>query len=413
MELRKPYSLGIEINDQYAVVSYLADDMPEPESVSAVAGGDAYRIPTLVAKKRGTPQWYYGDEAHKMAKSCEVIFIDRLLSRAADGEIITIDEEEFPAEQLLLLFIQKLILLPQRLGNPGRLGMLVITLEHFTQARIELFRRIAAALELEEGQFLLLDYKQAFYAFALSQPKELWLHDVYLFEYEGENIHSYALRRNEKTRPQMVSIDESEWMTFPADKNRDESFLGLLKREFNNKIVSTVYLVGDGFEGDWMHASVNYLCRTRRAFLGRNLFSKGACYAAEIPQQEDWNCIYLSENDMKFNLSLKVLRAGKPELYNLVSAGRNWFEAGGVCEVILNDEPNVHFQKKLPYGKTEQEETLELIGLPQRPDRTTRLRITAEPISNDKISVSIMDLGFGEFYRATDKSWNYIIGMPH
>ena len=413
MELRKPYSLGIDINDQYAVVSYLADGMREPESISIIAGQDAYRVPTLVARKMGSPQWYYGEEARRMAKSCEVIFVDHLLTRAADGDIITIDEEDIPAEQLLLLFLQKLMLLPQRLGSPGRMGMVTITLERLTQERIALFGRIAAAMELEEGQLVLLDHKQAFYAFALSQPKELWLHDVYLFEYENERIHSYALSRNEKTRPQMVSIEESEWTTFPADRSKDEGFLGIIQKEFANRIISTVYLVGEGFEGDWMQASVNYLCRTRRAFIGRNLFSKGACYAALIAEREDWNYVYLSENDMKFNLSLQVLRAGKPVLYNLVSAGRNWFEAGGVCEVLLNDENVVRFRKQLPYGRKEEEEVVELPGLPQRPNRTTRLRITAEPIANDRISVSIMDLGFGEFFRGTDKCWEYLIGMPH
>lgn len=412
MDLRKPYCMGIDINDQYAVVSYLADGMREPDSISIVAGGDAYRVPTLVAKRLGSPQWYYGDEARRMAKSCEVIFVDRLLSRAVDQDIITIDDEDFPAEQLLLLFIQKLMLLPQRLGSPGRLGTVAITVERLTQAHIELFRRIAAEMNLEEGQFIMLDHKQDFYAFALSQPKELWLHDVYLFEYDSERIHSYALSRNENTRPQMVSVEESDWSLLPADGDRDTAFLALLQKTFNNKIISTVYLVGDGFEGDWMKLSVNFLCRTRRAFIGRNLFSKGACYAAALQGENDWNYVYLGENDMKFNLSLKVLRAGTAEIYNLVSAGRNWFEAGGACEVILNDEANVHFLKQLPYSRKPQEEVVELTGLPQRPERTTRLRITAEPVANDRISISIMDLGFGEFFRGTDKTWNYTLVSP-
>lgn len=44
---------------------------------------------------------------------------------------------------------------------------------------------------------------------------------------------------------------------------------------------------------------------------------------------------------------------------------------------------------------------MELEDLPVRPDRTTRLRITASPVANDKIEVEIRDLGFGEFFPAT------------
>ena len=56
-------------------------------------------------------------------------------------------------------------------------------------------------------------------------------------------------------------------------------------------------------------------------------------------------------------------------------------------------------------------ETLELTDLPSRPDRTTRLRITAVPVSDEKIEVKIRDLGFGEIYRGTDKVWKYTMTM--
>ncbi len=345
-----------------------------------------------------------------MAKVCEIVYVDQLLRRAVDGDTITIEGESFAAERLLLLYLQKLILMPQKLGSPGHMGMLVITVEKLTRAHIELFRRIAEELQLDESRFMMLDHKQVFCYFALSQPKELWLHDVYLFEYEKERMHYYALRRNESTKPQVITIEESDTSTLPAD--RDQGFLSLLMNVFANKIISTVYLVGEGFEGDWLHESVNYLCRTRRAFIGRNLFSKGACYAARQTRQgEALDYVYLSENDMKFNLSLKVLRAGEPVFYNLVSAGRNWFEAGGTCEVILNDETGIAFWKQLPYSSAAEIETLELSDIPQRPPRATRLRIQAEPIANDRIQITIEDLGFGEFFRSSNKSWTYTMMM--
>lgn len=410
MEMPKPYCLGIDLNDQYAVVSYFREGMKEPDTISTVAGGDAYRIPATVAKRVGAPQWYYGDDARKMAKVCEIVYVDQLLRRAVDGDTITMEGERFEAERLLLLYLQKLILIPQKLGGSGHMGMLVITVEKLTRAHIELFRRIAEELQLDESRFMMMDHKQVFYYFALSQPKELWLHDVYLFEYEKERMHYYALRRNESTKPQVITIEESDVSTLPID--RDQGFLSLLMKVFANKIISTVYLVGEGFEGDWLHESVNYLCRTRRAFIGRNLFSKGACYAAQqLRRNEDRDYVYLSENDMKFNLSLKVLRAGEPVFYNLVSAGRNWFEAGGVCEVLLNGETGISFWKQLPYSSAAEIETLELSDIPQRPARATRLRIKADPVANDRIQITIEDLGFGEFFRSSNKTWTYTMVM--
>jgi len=90
---------------------------------------------------------------------------------------------------------------------------------------------------------------------------------------------------------------------------------------------------------------------------------------------------------------------------------KNWFEAKGACEVILTGSPEVDFWKQLPNSREAKIETLELTDLPRRPDRTTRLRITAKPVSDDKIEIEIKDLGFGEFFRATDKVWKYTMVM--
>ena len=114
---------------------------------------------------------------------------------------------------------------------------------------------------------------------------------------------------------------------------------------------------------------------------------------------------------MKFNLSLKVSNRGIPEFYNLISAGKNWFETTGCCEVILGDVPEVNFWKQLPHSREAKIETLELSDLPKRPSRTTRVRIVAQPVSSDKIEITIKDLGFGEIFPATDKEWKYTMSI--
>lgn len=146
--------------------------------------------------------------------------------------------------------------------------------------------------------------------------------------------------------------------------------------------------------------------------MGKNLFSKGACYAAEVRDNEDkWRFIYMGENELKFNLSLKVKSKGALSFYNIISAGKNWFETKGKCEVILSGTTEIDFWKQLPNSREAKIETLELTDLPRRPDRTTRVRITATPVADDKINIEIMDLGFGELFRGTDKVWHYTMTM--
>ena len=98
---------------------------------------------------------------------------------------------------------------------------------------------------------------------------------------------------------------------------------------------------------------------------------------------ENWPFIYMGENEMKFNLSLSVVEKEKKKVLNLVSAGKNWFEIKNTCEVILSGTPQVEILKQFFCCSTPQIQTVELEVFPVRPDRTTRLRITASPVAND------------------------------
>ena len=410
MENKKNYYLGIDLNDKYAMISYFQLNMNEPETVSTIAGSENFQIPLILAKRKEIGQWYYGDEARKMAQNTDMICLDKLLSRAVNGDELVIDDETYPAEELLALFLNKITALPNKLGNTSGFDRLVITVDRLSKENMDMFWRIMPKLGLKPDQFMVIDHKESFYYFALSQKEDLWLHDVYLFEFDKTNIRYFSLKRSMRTTPQVITIEESPKRTMNGDP--DIEFSRLIQKAFENKIISTVYLVGDGFDGGWMQSSLNILCKGRRAFVGKNLFSKGACYAAEVRDNEDkWRFIYMGENELKFNLSLKVKSKGALSFYNIISAGKNWFETKGQCEVILSDTTEIDFWKQLPNSREAKIETLELTDLPRRPDRTTRVRITATPVADDKINIEIMDLGFGELFRGTDKVWHYTMTM--
>ena len=72
------YYIGIDINDKNAMISYFQPNMEEPETLSTVAGSELYQIPIVLAKRKDLGQWYYGDDAKKMAMNGEIIFVDNL-----------------------------------------------------------------------------------------------------------------------------------------------------------------------------------------------------------------------------------------------------------------------------------------------------------------------------------------------
>ena len=345
--MENPYYLGIDLSDSYAMVSFYELNMSEPETVSLIAGSENYHIPTLLARRKNVGMWYYGDEAQKMAKTSEVICVDSLLRRAVAGEVIGVGGENYEAVDLLALFLKKVMELPLKLGNGRSVKRLTITVDRLTRENMEVFWKVASRLELTADRFMVVDHKESFYYFSLSQQESLWLHDVFLFSCGKNAVSSYDLSRDMHTKPQMITIHATGAQELGEEK--DEAFARLLTNCFANRPVSSVYLVGDGFDGEWMKQSLAVLCRGRRAFLGQNLFSKGACYMARIREMgENWPFIYMGENEMKFNLSLSVVEKEKKKVLNLVSAGKNWFEIKNTCEVILSGTPQVEFLKQLP-----------------------------------------------------------------
>lgn len=406
----KFYYIGIDLQEEYAMVSYFTQNQKEPETMSTVAGSEVYQIPLLLAKRKGIGQWFFGEDAKKMAMSEQTEMIDALLERARKKEMIQVEGETYEAVHLLALFLKKLILLPNKLGNPILPDKLVLVLESLNKSKMQMFQELLPQLGLEREQFLVIDQKESFYYYLYHQGEDLWLHDAFLFDYGKEMLRYCIAKKSKKTTPQLITMEEGT--TDVVDSDKDTWFFTLIQNLFQKRIVSSVFLIGDGFDGKWMQRSLALLCKGRRVFMGKNLYSKGACYAAFAKsEREDWKFIYMGDNEMKINVSLKIKRRGVSEFYTLISAGENWYEASKICEVLLEGTPEIDFWLQPPNSAEAKVETLELADLPKRPDRMTRLRIQAKPTSDHEVMVKIWDLGFGEIWKSSEKSWEYLMKM--
>ena len=80
-----------------------------------------------------------------------------------------------------------------------------------------------------------------------------------LYDYDGIQLKYYHLNRNQKTIPQVISIFESKKTDMESDV--DKEFSKVVQTSMDNKVVSTVYLVGEGFNENWMKSSLSMLCR--------------------------------------------------------------------------------------------------------------------------------------------------------
>lgn len=402
--------LGIDISSKYTVVSVYRSDMSEPATVSTVLGEESYSIPTVLAKKVGMAQWYFGDEAIKRARTKEAVLVENLFLQALKNETVFVDNTSYEARQLLVIFLKKIFSIPGPMAAMDTVAKLVICVESVSLEIMELMNYVASMLEIDTKRLMLIDRNECFYHYALSQKPELFLYNVALFDYSGSNVISCVLNRNQSTRPQLVTLDVCNHGDITD--NRDELFEDIVTRTIGNNLYSAIYLVGDGFDGDWMKLSLAKLCKGRKVFLGKNLYSKGACYAGYTKDgKRDWPFIFIGDNDLKLNLSIKILDNNVMKFFTLIDAGQSWYDVKGECEVILDGEPEIEFFIQRPESREAHTEVLELTDMPKRENRTTRLRIEASPVSDVAVSISITDLGFGEISPSTGKKWEHVISI--
>lgn len=420
----KKVVVGYDLGRENAQISYCGLDESEPETVSAVAGGEQYNIPMALCKRKGVGQWYYGKEAVKFAAEGNGILVEDILTLAERGEDVMVEEEAYDPAALLTLFVKRSLSLLNIRVSLSQIEAFMFTVEELTPRMVDVLGKVAAGLQLRGAHVSFQSHLESFYAYTLHQGKELWINDVMIFEY-NDLLKALRLTCNRNTSPKVVFIEEIRhpemarrvWREEPEMKEQqmtelDLMFLHLAGECLEGRTVSSIYLLGDGFKEDWARESLKFLCKNRRVFRGNNLYSKGACYgmAERIRPGKEWKeYVYLGADKLKSNIGMRALRCGEDSYYAVLDAGNNWYESSAEFDIILEDGNTVELVVTPLTGENVSSRLITLEGLPERPSRTTRLNLQIEMSAVNQAVVTVTDMGFGEIFKSSGKAWTQTI----
>ena len=338
--------VGYDLANTCSQISYCSmDEVGKVETLASVAGEEDYDIPTVLCKRCGVNQWFFGKDAQRFYEENpeEGILVDNLLQLALDGETVQIEGEGYEPEALLTLFVKRSLGLLAGIASMDRIQSLMFTCEALTTRMAEVLNIVARGLELKHAEIGFQDYMESYYGYMLYQPQELWLYRSLLFDYRGKDMKVLTMERNKRTTPTVVYISQEE-KTFHGG---DSEFLELARESVEVERVSSVFLIGEKFAGDWMKESLRYLCNGRRVFQGNNLYSKGACFclAEKLqPGKAGSEHVFLGNNKLKANVGMKVLKRGEDAYFALLDAGVDWADVDFECEVYLQDENVLELQ---------------------------------------------------------------------
>ncbi len=334
---------GIELGKRYAQVCVKTANMKDAESLSTVAGTENYRIPT-------------------------------------EGNLENKTE--------LQEFFRKLWKLLSPYGNKDSLEYLVFCLEDNSEEMRGRLTEIAEIYNISLEKVRFMSKQECFCSYVFHQSAELLSHNALLIENcEGEK-EKLLLHKRARTTPAVAEV-----------RNISEKSL---ENVFTDHAISSVFLVGDDFEEEWMQNHLKLLKNGRRIFVGKNLFVKGAVYRGMDLKAGIEEYLYLGAEKLCCNIALCSEVNGKTEYIYIVDGGRNWYESNVALEVLLIDKPELEFAILPINGKEKKTTMIHLRDLPVRPKKTTRLRIELEFISASCAKIIIKDLGFGELFPRSD-----------
>ena len=409
--------LGIDLNEQYTQLTYYHQSVREPMTLGTQADPEQYRLPTGL-RQDASGKWHLSDgEPQPSGEEKDLCRICSVYGKTDREEKIGENGRIFEPEEILSIYLEQCMAGLKLLTQNTQLQVMV-TVRELTEQRSSVITGALERLGVDRKRIYVQDYLSSFYYYTVNQKKELWYQDVALLTYEEEAIVGYVLHIDRSTKPALARVDciarqpmnetvragrgDEEWK-----KEKDRLFFELLKKVFERRTISVSYLVGDFFNKSWAERSIQYLCYKRHAFQGMNLFSRGACYAAmERAGLIGGRDILFGGHDMiEMNIGMELRIRGKETFYPMVNAGINWYEAHHVCEFIPDAERVIRvISRPMSQGDCITH-MMRLPGLPARPNRGTRLRMTVYFSSPSRCHIEVEDLGFGGFYKSSGMVW--------
>ncbi len=409
------YIAGFDLGDDSSSISYMLGD-GQMETVSAVLGEEQFSIPTVLCKREGAGQWFFGREAVAFAEAGQGILVDHLLSKALAGEPVLVDGNRYQPVSLLALFMRRALSLLNPVGSLDHIVAILFTVDQLTHECKEMLQEAGSILKLKTDRIYFQSYTESFYHYMIGQPEELWIGGSILMDYREDKIRIFRMETNPNTSPVVVFIDEAE-VPFPGlprtnvpDEAHelaqlDQAFLNLCREELTSRQPTSVFLIGSRFSDTWMKQSRTFLVTGFRVFRGNNLYSKGAVLGLRnrMRQTEEARAhVFLGNEKLSSNVGMKILRQGEEIYFALLDAGVNWFEAESTFDFYLRDGNTIDF---IVTGLIRGGTRIARMTLEDFSGKLSRLRAHLYLTDEHHMVIEVTDLGLGNLAEKTGKTW--------
>lgn len=366
------------------------------------------REPVLIGRTEENPDAFIDTEIVMEGREPLVGFVDKIRR----GEEIVMDGRHSHPANVLAHFFRKTLSLTRQQYPGETIRQLVVTARNVTQEFAQIIYEALEKIGIGKERAFVAGYKQSFLYYVLYQKKDIWVHDVGLFDYYNRHLTYYQMHVDSAKKPKLVGVNEKDYsdaIEFPdSDDGYQASVIeNIIYGAVHKQLLSTLFMTGDGFEGSWADAVFRKLCIGRRLFKGQNLYVSGACFAAreiaETPRLE--NYLLLDDEMIKNQVWIKAYAdAGEQEIV-LAKAGTPWYLVDEEVDIIPDGDNEILLMVRNVFHQGEKQFLLDLEPVLTRVDRHCRIGMRIRFSSPDTCVVTLKDKGFGEFFPTSHRIW--------
>lgn len=299
------------------------------------------------------------------------------------------------------------------------IDIITLCLESYTRERAKKIHDIVAGYGINGENIFVQSYKQSYLHFVLSQNAELWVNDVGLFDYGTRGLIYRQLAVDRRKNPYIVGIMEKDYSNImpyedTMDANRGYVLENIADNAIHKQILSSMYVTGRGFDGEWADETLKKLCRGRRVFKGQNLYVNGACYTSKRYSKTSKmpEFIFIDEDMIPVHVSVNVYANASRQELIIAKAGTLWYDIDNSIYVIPDgeNELQINITNVITRAKSKHLISLEFLGS-EKLEMKTRLRLRIRFQDMDRCIVTVSDEGFGDILKSSRRVCERIIEL--
>lgn len=403
---------GLDLGNEESRLCYYDENRYEAICVNNAA------IPTILGVK-DTGEWLYGQEALSANQQgrCELIRngIDSIIA----GEPLYVNDREVNPVFYLATYLRKILALLHECEPDRGIRKLVVTVCDAARSLTDSLYIALDSIGIARDRVNIMNYRQSYLYYVMNQGREFSLNDVGMFDYGYKGLRYMQITMDRRNSPYIVGIKEKDYSDIlnmaMLEDDRDRliyEFNNVTQNALHKQILSTLYMMGPGFQSGWADESMKKLCSGRRVFKGDNLYAEGACYAARHMSGEGniEPFVYIDENMISSHISTMVYYNAAYQDIIIARAGTVWYDIDNSIDIIPSDEMELSIKISNVVTRETSKHIIEFGDIvSKRPDRMSRITIRIRMQDINSVIVTVKDDGFGEMYPSSNRIYERII----